>query len=130
MEEIKNFIYSHSSPNGCVALTRSERDELVIMVEALEEDNLNKQELINDYVFENAKLIKENERLSQMIDVSFMSFLPRSLEMVACSQCEYDDFGYCRINKRDNVDYKHCKERYREALLKRAELEKRVEVLK
>lgn len=33
MEEIKNFIYSHSSPNGCVALTRSERDELIKMIE-------------------------------------------------------------------------------------------------
>ncbi|MCQ2081655.1 MAG: hypothetical protein MJZ11_08345 [Lachnospiraceae bacterium] len=33
MEEIKNFIYSHSSPNGCVALTRSERDELISMIE-------------------------------------------------------------------------------------------------
>ena len=35
MEEIKNFIYSHSSPNGCVALTRSERDELIKMIEEL-----------------------------------------------------------------------------------------------
>lgn len=38
MEEIKNFIYSHSSPNGCVALTRSERDELVGMVEELADE--------------------------------------------------------------------------------------------
>lgn len=61
---------------------------------------------------------KENTELTKMIDVSFELFFPRSLEMLACSQCEYDDFGYCRIDKRDNVDYKHCKECYRKALLK------------
>lgn len=35
--------------------------------EALEEDILNKQELINDYVFENAKLIKENKELNSQL---------------------------------------------------------------
>lgn len=81
-----------------------------------------KQWLINQKAFSPLEVIealeKENAELTKMIDVSFALFLPRSLEMLACSQCEYDDFGYCRIDKRDNVDYKHCKECYRKALLK------------
>ena len=42
-----------------------ENAELKEQIERLEEDNLNKQELINDYVFENAKLTKENAKLNR-----------------------------------------------------------------
>lgn len=38
MEEIKNFINSHSSPNGCVALTRSERDELLALIKVIDDE--------------------------------------------------------------------------------------------
>lgn len=41
-EEIENFIYKHSSPNGCVALTRMERDELFDMIEQFQTSCLEK----------------------------------------------------------------------------------------
>lgn len=41
-EEIENFIYKHSAPNGCVALTRMERDELFDMIEQFQTSCLEK----------------------------------------------------------------------------------------
>lgn len=38
MEEIKNFIYSHSSPNGCVALTRKERARLLALIKVIDDE--------------------------------------------------------------------------------------------
>lgn len=50
MDEIKNFIFSRSSPNGCVAFTRSERDELIELIEnAAKEQEERHRKRIKDY---------------------------------------------------------------------------------
>lgn len=71
MEEIKNFINSHSSPNGCVALTRSERDELVRMVEELSnsvtELTNTKTELENKVT----ELNKQIEKMKEFCDCEY-----------------------------------------------------------
>lgn len=38
MEKIKNFIYSHSSPNGCVVLTRKERARLLALIKVIDDE--------------------------------------------------------------------------------------------
>ncbi|MCQ2598303.1 MAG: hypothetical protein MJ181_10715 [Treponema sp.] len=64
-EEIENFIYKHSSPNGCVALTRMERDELFDMIEQFQ-ISYNK---LNDFSNSQcAKLLKENQELKAELE--------------------------------------------------------------
>lgn len=38
MNEIENFIYKHSSSNGCMALTKNERNELMSMIRKLNDE--------------------------------------------------------------------------------------------
>lgn len=93
MEEIKNFIYSHSSPNGCVALTRSERDELVRMVE----------ELSNSVTeLTNTKTELENK----------VTELDKQIEkMKNCQNCKHDYYRVCISKIRcENLEQWECKE--------------------